>query len=109
MEKVIYENGIVDTLNKPFSACWMVFGPNDCCNLIVGDTNKVKSYWESLDDSFDFQWYIFDSKGEMESGIKQITREPAPFITWLLFKVEDCINGSYPNGNLGVDLGNSSE
>ncbi len=30
MEKVIYENGIVDTLNKPFSVCWKVFGPNDC-------------------------------------------------------------------------------
>lgn len=65
MEKAIYLNDKIDTLNKPFSVCLMVSGPKDNCNLIVGDTNEVKNYWESLDVSLDFQWYIFDTKEQM--------------------------------------------
>lgn len=97
MEKAIYENDIVDTSEKPFSACWMVFSPHDDSNLIVGETDKVKGYWESLEDSVDFQWYVFNSKEEMEAGIKQITQEPAPSGDWMLFNVENCVNGSAPN------------
>lgn len=41
MEKITFENGTVDTKNKPFSICWMVFSPNDDCNLIYGETEKV--------------------------------------------------------------------
>lgn len=96
MEKVIYENGTVNTLEKPFSACWIVCSPHDNSNLIVGETDKVKAYWGSLEDSFDFQWYLFNRKEEMEAGIKQITKEPAPSGEWMLFAVENCVNGLPP-------------
>lgn len=97
MEKAIYENGIVNTLEKPFSACWIVCSPHDNSNLIVGETDKVKTYWGSLEDSFDFEWCLFHSKEEMETGIKEITKEPAPSGEWMLFNVEDCENRLSPH------------
>ncbi|PGY07779.1 hypothetical protein [Bacillus sp. AFS031507] len=109
MERAIYEKEKIDTMNKPFLVCWLVFGPKDCCNLIVGETNKVKCYWESLEVSYDFQWFIFDTNEQMELGIKQIASEPTPFTTWMLYKVEDCIKGKIPDEKFGVDLGNPRE
>lgn len=69
--------------------------------MIVGETDKVKAYWGSLEDSFDFQWYLFNSKEEMEAGIKQITKEPAPSGEWMIFNVNDCEQGSAPIGDKG--------
>lgn len=102
MEKITFENGTVDTKDKPFSICWMVFSPNDDCNLIYGETEKVKSYWESIEESIDFDWYLFETKEEMEAGIAQLTKTTAPISTWRVYKVADCKNGSCPDWKLAV-------
>jgi len=101
MERAIYVNERIDKINKTFSVCWFVFGPNGSCNLIVGDTIKVKQYWESLEVSFDFHWYVFDTNEQMELGIKEIVSEPVLFMTWVLYRVEDCTLGKVSDEKLG--------
>ncbi|MED3963075.1 hypothetical protein [Niallia taxi] len=48
MEKAIYENEMINTKNKPYSACWMVFGHKSNCNIIIGKTVEVKNIGKAL-------------------------------------------------------------
>lgn len=89
-----------------YTACVMVLGPHDTSNLIVGETQKVQEYWDSIEDSIDYEFYHYETKEDMEQGIKEVISKPTPFVTWMLYQVEDCVLGECPPNNKGADLGN---
>ncbi|MGG0738884.1 hypothetical protein [Niallia taxi] len=109
MEKAIFENEMINTKNKPFSACWMVFGRKGNCNIIIGKTVEVKKYWESFDISFSFQWFIFDTEEQMNVAIEEMINEPTPYFTWMIYDVEDCIPNTYPDEKRGENRGNTRD
>lgn len=109
LEKAIFENEMINTKNKPYSACWMVFGRKGNCNIIFGKTVEVKKYWESFDISFFFQWFIFDTKEQMNVAIEEMICEPTPYITWMIYDVEDCIPNTYPDEKRGENRGNTRD
>lgn len=109
LEKAIYENEMINTKNKPYSACWMVFGHKSNCNIIIGKTVEVKKYWESFDISFSFQWFIFDTEEQMNAAIEEMISEPTPYITWMIYDVEDCIPNTFPDEKRGKNRGNTRD
>jgi hypothetical protein len=95
-------------LKKKFSACKMIFCPYDVSNLVVGKTKDVHAYFNSMN-NFDYEWYVFDTKAQMEAGIKQITSQRTWYMTWMRFEVADIKLGSYPELKKGIDLGNPQD
>ncbi|TRZ39848.1 hypothetical protein CEQ21_02565 [Niallia circulans] len=109
MKKAIYENDMIYTKDKPYSACWMVFGPKSNCNIIIGKTADIKKYWESFEMSFSFQWFIFDTEEQMNVAVEKMVSEPTPYVTWMIYRVEDCINNTNPDPDTGVNRGNTRD
>lgn len=85
-----YKNGRVDTFGKAYSVCKMVFSPHGGDEYVFGTTDKVKTYWESLTCSVDFNWYLFDFVDEMQTYLKEIDRLYSESLMVSFHKVENC-------------------
>lgn len=85
-----YENEKVDTLGKAYSVCKMVFSPHGGDEYVFGTTEKIKTYWDSLTCSFDFNWYVFDTEEEMMAYLKETDRLYSESLLVAFHKVENC-------------------
>lgn len=94
--EAIFQDGHVDTLDKPYTACWMAFSPHSGCDWVFGETEKVKAYWESLECSFDYQWFLFDSKAELLESLKEVEKEMETFSYSTFYPVDTCLLGTEP-------------
>lgn len=91
--EAVYNEGKVETQDKPFSACKMTFSPHGGDDWVFGATEDVQSYWDSLTCSFDFNWYLFNSASEMLEYLEE-SQNSNGFATY--FNVKDCRLGEAP-------------
>lgn len=102
--EAIYEDEKIDTLGKPYSACFMAFSPHGGDDCVFGATTDVRTYWDSLTCSFDFNWFVFDTKAEMMEHVKEVGERYSGCLSVGFYKATDCELNEPPRGENRTNL-----